>query len=108
MFLQRNPHPTFRGFGGGVLDSVIKGPYWAQWPDRIYYNLAHQITAPTAEGGTIGGLGKILNNMASMIKYMENMRREAHKSDAQGMDRIKRLGLRVSVDADGNATYHAL
>jgi hypothetical protein len=106
MFLQRNP--AFRGFGASPLDSVIHGPYWAQWPDRIYYNLAHQITAPTAEGGTIGGLGKILNNMASMMKTMENMAREQHKSDAQGMDRLKRLGLRVQMDADGNATYVAI
>jgi hypothetical protein len=105
MFMQRN---QFRGFGASPLDSVTKGPYWPQWPDKINYNLAHLLTPPTAEGGTIGGLGNILNNMASMIKYMDNTNRAASKSDAQGMGRTQRLGLLVHREVDGTTWYEAI
>ncbi len=91
----RQPPPAF-GFGRAgpaVLQPILSGPYWSQWPDKFTTGqVVHKITIPSAEGGTIGGLGDIQNNLAKMIKWFENRQREWGKG---GAERMRTLGYKM-------------
>lgn len=86
-FLAQHPAATFRGFGnfgrGGpeVLLPILNGQFWSTWPEQFKTGLAALITKPSAEGGGVGGLGNIENNLASMLKWFENRQREWANAD---------------------------
>ena len=78
-------HPT--------LLAITKGPYWGTWPTAWRSGLAASIQPPAPGAWTPPErLGVVVNNLASMVKRMEQMRRSIESTS------LRAMGLAVAVD----------